>query len=255
MSIEIPRNIVADHVVFDRIVDADRTIQLAREAAEEAAAAGKQDVADMLNAKADALEKILLATQHPDYSDEEEPAGSGDEGTGKGNNSGSDQQDDNEGDAENDTSDKDKSENGNGGQGENGDPEAENGGQGENGDPEAENGGKTPEDIANLSNVSDHSDGTQHIGPSSGGGSGKSSGSDSGSGGGGASGNGKGKDFDPFRMKKGEGGGQQKQPTPEEILAAVIKRLKGLSGNAKTGADRALRKLFDELGGTGDIDD
>ena len=70
MAIEIPKNIVSDHVVFDRIVDADRTIRLAREAAEEAAAAGKQDVADMLNAKADALEKILLATQQPDYEDD-----------------------------------------------------------------------------------------------------------------------------------------------------------------------------------------
>jgi hypothetical protein len=56
-------------------------------------------------------------------------------------------------------------------------------------------------------------------------------------------------------MQQGNSNGQQQQLTPEEILAAVIKRLNGLGGNAKAGADRALRKLFDQLGGSGDIDD
>lgn len=263
MAIDIPRNTVADHVVFDRIVDADRTIKIAREAAAVAAAAGKQDVADKLNEKADALEKILLATQHPDYEDEEEPpvGSSSDEDEGSGNsgnnpqNSGNNKEDGNQTDSEEEQGEQ----SGTGG-GSNSDPQdskSQDSGSGEE--------GKTPEDIANMDQHNGtHASGTQQIGPSGSGSGSNGSGSSGGSGGQGensgaenSSNKQKGgqKELDPFRLQLGQGNGQQEQPTKEEILAAVIKRLNSLGGNAKAGADRALRKLFDELGGSGDIDD
>lgn len=253
MAIEIPKNIVSDHVVFDRIVDADRTIKLAREAAAEAVAAGKQDVADMLNAKADALEKILLATQQPDYEDEEDPPPVSDTGD---DNKGT-QNEEEPSDNDNETVD-DAAVNG----GDNSTSDAEgkdssNSNSGESGNEQEE---KTPEDIADLNKHNgNHAAGTKSIGPKGSGGAGSGE-ADTGDKGesreasGKSKSNSSSKELDPFRMRQG-GMGNGKQPTPEEILAAVIKRLNGLDGNAKTGADRALRKLFDELGGTGDIDD
>jgi hypothetical protein len=254
MAIELPRNTVADHVVFDRIVDADRTIALARQAADKAEADGKQEVADKLRAKADALEKVLLATQHPEYDDEEEtpPAGTEGEGTQDGGSQDGGQQ--NQPQQPQDTDQEDEGQQSD----EEGDSEGQSGAGNEDGGNEE---GKTPEDIANMDQHNGtHSSGTQQIG------GGGPNGGESG-GNGGRSGNSKSsqsskqqskggqKELDPFRLQQGNGNGQQKQPTPEEIMAAVIKRLNGLSGNAKAGADRALRKLFDELGGSGDIDD
>ena len=49
----------SDHVVFDRIVDVDRTITLARQAADKAEAAGQHEKAAKLREKADYLEEIL----------------------------------------------------------------------------------------------------------------------------------------------------------------------------------------------------
>ena len=249
MAIELPRNTVADHVVFDRIVDADRTITLARQAADRAEAAGKQDVADKLRAKADALEKVLLATQHPEYDDEEETPQIDTEGEGTQGGGSQDGGQQNQPQQPQDTDQGDEGQQSDGGD----DSEDQAGSDNEE--------GKTPEDIANMDQHNGtHSSGTQQIG-----GGGPSGGQGGGSGGG--NGNSKSgqsnkqqskggqKELDPFRLQQGNGNGQQKQPTPEEIMAAVIKRLNGLGGNAKAGADRALRKLFDELGGSGDIDD
>jgi hypothetical protein len=255
MAIELPRNTVADHVVFDRIVDADRTITLARQAADKAEADGKQEVADKLRAKADALEKVLLATQHPEYDDEEEtpPVGTEGEGTQGGSSQNGGQQnqpqqpqDPDQGDRQSDEGPQSDEE---------GDSEDQAGGGGNE-------EGTTPEDIANMDQHNGtHSSGTQQIGgggPSGNSGGGNGSGGQSNSKGGQSNkqqSKGGQKELDPFRLQQGNGNGQQNQPTPEEIMAAVIKRLNGLGGNAKAGADRALRKLFDELGGSGDIDD
>ena len=249
MAIELPRNTVADHVVFDRIVDADRTITLARQAADKAEAAGKQDVADKLRAKADALEKVLLATQHPEYDDEEETPPVGTEGEGPQDGGEQDGGQQNQPQQPQDTDQGDESQQSNGGD--------ESEGQTDAGNEE----GKTPEDIANMDQHNGtHSSGTQQIGGggpngNAGGGSGGSNGNSKSSQSNKQQSKGGQKELDPFRLQLGNGNGQQKQPTPEEIMAAVIKRLNGLSGNAKAGADRALRKLFDELGGSGDIDD
>lgn len=253
MAIELPRNTVADHVVFDRIVDADRTITLARQAADKAEADGKQEVADKLRAKADALEKVLLATQHPEYDDEEETPTVGTEGEGTQGGGAQDGGQQNQPQQPQDTDQGDE--------GQQSDGDGDSKGQAGGGNEE----GKTPEDIANMDQHNGtHSSGTQQIGgggPSGGHGGGGGSSSN------GSNGNSKSspsnqqqnkggqKELDPFRLQQGNGKGQQKQPTPEEIMAAIIKRLNGLGGNAKAGADRALRKLFDDLGGSGDIDD
>ena len=256
MAINIQNNTVADHIVFDRIVDADRTITLARAAAEKAEAAGKQDTADKLRAKADALEKILLATQQPDYEDEEEDppqnvggGGSGDQGQGGSNNN------------ENDGSDSEQdSDDGNGSETDDSDGSDE---QSNNGSGAGDDNEKTPEDIAKMNNggggMKDHSSNTQKIGPggSSGGADANGGGSGSGSGSGSSNNQKKNqsKELDPFKKANGNNGQQSKQPTPEEIMAAVIKRLSELGGNAKAGADRALKQLFGEMGGIGEIDD
>lgn len=249
MAIELPRNTVADHVVFDRIVDADRTITLARQAADKAEAAGKQDVADKLRAKADALEKVLLATQHPEYDDEEETPPVGTEGEGPQDGGEQDGRQQNQPQQPQDTDQGDEGQQSNGGDGSEDQTDAGN------------EEGKTPEDIANMDQHNGtHSSGTQQIGGggpngNAGGGSGGSNGDSKSSQSNKQQRKGGQKELDPFRLQLGNGNGKQKQPTPEEIMAAVIKRLNGLSGNAKAGADRALRKLFDELGGSGDIDD
>lgn len=257
----------SDHVVFDRIVDADRNITLARQAADKAEADGKPEKAAVLRAKADHLEALLKATQQPTYDDvdEDPPQGSGSSGT-SGNDS-SDQQ--GKGDQGEDQ--------GQGPKADDGDQAAGNGGADDSSDQDSADNdptqgggsgdGKTPDDISNIDQHSDsHANGTLKNNQ---GGPGSSSGGEGGGGGSGGQGssnnqkqsNGnnssknKQKELDPFRRSMGGNSQQGEQPDPQQILDAVIKRLSRLSGNAKVGADRALQQLFDELGGQGDIND
>jgi hypothetical protein len=228
----------SDHVVFDRIVDADRNIALARQAADKAEAEGKPEKAAVLRAKADHLEALLNATQQPTYDDvdEDPPQGSGssgDSGNDSGNQQGKGDQDEDQGQdsTEDDPTQGDRS-----------------------GD------GKTPEDILNIDQHSgSHASGTLKNNQGGGG----SAGGDGGDGGSGSASSqnqsnkskSKQKELDPFRRSLGGNSQQGEQPDPQQILDAVIKRLSRLSGNAKVGADKALQQLFDELGGQGDIND
>jgi hypothetical protein len=110
---------------------------------------------------------------------------------------------------------------------------------------------KKPDDIADLdSHNGKHSDGTNKNdmgGPK--GGSGGASGS-----GGDGKGKGKGsnKEFDPFKASL-EQGAQGQQITPEQELEAIIKRLAGLTGEAKKGADRGLQDFFNQITGGGSL--
>lgn len=248
----------SDHVVFDRIVDVDRTITLARQAADEAEKRGQPEKAAKLREKADYLEEILNNTQNPDYSDEEESTptaqSTGGEGAGKAKASGQGK----------------KSETGDSGSEEEKDPNepdaAGNGSSGEENEEkdEGEGGGggaeKQPEDIANLDQSNGkHASGTnQHQGggPSGAGqGGGGSSGANSPQNQGQGQGKGKGQsqELDPFRVSSSKQQGNQKQPTKEEILAAIIKKLSGLSGEAKKGADKALQDYFNDVSGGGTL--
>ena len=248
----------SDHVVFDRIVDVDRTITLARQAADEAEKRGQPEKAAKLREKADYLEEILNNTQNPDYSDEEESTptvqSTGGEGAGKAKASGQGK----------------KSETGDSGSEEEKDPNepdaASNGSSGEENEEkdDGEGGGggaeKQPEDIANLDQSNGkHASGTnQHQGggPSGAGqGGGGSSGANSPQNQGQGQGKGKGQsqELDPFRVSSSKQQGNQKQPTKEEILAAIIKKLSGLSGEAKKGADKALQDYFNDVSGGGTL--
>lgn len=250
----------SDHVVFDRIVDVDRTITLARQAADEAEKRGQPEKAAKLREKADYLEEILNNTQNPDYSDEEEGTppeqSSGGEGTGKaeapdqGKKSDTDDSDAEEGEEEKDSKEPDATGNGSGEEEKEEKDESE--GSGSGGGEE-----KQPEDIANLDqNNGKHASGTnQHQGGGPAGGDmGGGAGSNSQNQGQGQ-GKGKGQDqeLDPFRVSSSRQQGNQKQPTKEEILAAIIKKLSGLSGEAKKGADRALQDYFNNVSGGGTL--
>ena len=253
----------SDHVVFDRIVDADRTITLARQAADEAEKKGQPEKAAKLREKADYLEEILNNTQNPDYSDEEEGTppeqSNGGEGVGNGKDSGqgkkSDAGDNGSGSGE---GEKDSNEPGTAG---NGSGEEENEEKGEGSGSGSGGEQKQPEDIANLDqNNGKHASGTnQHQG-------GGPSGNDQGEGSQGSSANnpqnqgqgqgkgqGQNQELDPFRVSSSRQQGNQKQPTKEEILAAIIKKLSGLSGDAKKGADRALQDYFNNVSGGGTL--
>lgn len=257
----------SDHVVFDRIVDVDRTITLARQAADEAEKRGQPEKAAKLREKADYLEEILNNTQNPDYSDEEEGTppeqSNGGEGTGKGKASGQGEKSDTgDNDAEEGEEEKDSKEPaaaGNGSGGEEKEEKDEGEGSGSGGDA----GEKQPEDIANLDQSNGkHASGTnQHQG---GGPSGNSQGGGGGSQGSGTNnpqnqgqgqgkGQGQNQELDPFRVSSSRQPGNQKQPTKEEILAAIIKKLSGLSGEAKKGADRALQDYFNNVSGGGTL--
>lgn len=250
----------SDHVVFDRIVDVDRTITLARQAADEAEKKGQPEKAAKLREKADYLEEILNNTQNPDYSDEEEstpPAQStGGEGAGAAKASGQGKKSetgDSDSEEEKDSNEPDAAGNGSGG--EENEEKDEGEGSGSGGDAE-----KQPEDIANLDqNNGKHASGTnQHQGggPSGAGqGGGGSSGANSPQNQGQGQGKGKGQsqELDPFRVSSSKQQGNQKQPTKEEILAAIIKKLSGLSGEAKKGADKALQDYFNDVSGGGTL--
>lgn len=250
----------SDHVVFDRIVDVDRTITLARQAADEAEKRGQPEKAAKLREKADYLEEILNNTQNPDYSDEEEGTppeqSNGGDGTGKGKasdqseKSDTDDNDAEEGEEEKDSKESDAAGTGSGEEEKEEKDESEDSGSG-GGE------GKQPEDIANLDqNNGKHASGTnQHQGGGpSGGDMGGGAGSNSQNQGQGQ-GKGKGQDqeLDPFRVSSSRQQGNQKQPTKEEILAAIIKKLSGLSGEAKKGADRALQDYFNNVSGGGTL--
>lgn len=231
MATDIFDRSVSDHVVFDRIVDVDRTITLARQAADEAEKRGQSDKAAKLRAKADYLEEILNNTQDPDYSDEEESippeqsnAGEGDSGAGEGEEESEEEKDEGEGSGSDDEE-------------------------------------KQPEDIDNLDQSNDiYAAGTnQHQG---GGPSGDSQGGGRGGfgnnkpknqGNGQSKGKGQNKELDPFRVSSNRQQGNQKQPTKEEILDAIIKKLSGLSGEAKKGADKALQDYFNNVSGGGTL--
>lgn len=256
----------SDHVVFDRIVDVDRTITLARQAADEAEKRGQSDKAAKLREKADYLEEILNNTQNPDYSDEEEGTppeqSNGGEGTGKGKASGQGEKSDTgdndaeEGEEEKDSKESDAAGNGSGEE-EKDEDEGEGSGSGGGGEE------KQPEDIANLDQSNGkHASGTnQHQGggPSSngqgGGGGSQGSGTNNpqNQGQGQGKGQGQNQELDPFRVSSSRQPGNQKQPTKEEILAAIIKKLSSLSGEAKKGADRALQDYFNNVSGGGTL--
>jgi hypothetical protein len=273
MATEIFDKPINDHAVFDRIVDADRTITLARQAADKAEAEGKADKAAVLRAKADHLEQILQATQQPDYEDEIESVGQGPDATGgSGGDSGQQGTQDGKGGNSNDSgqapgSNDNDTKNGSGssdaqGTGDSSEtPDDSTKGQDSSGGGDASDN-KTPDDISNIDqNNGSHEGGTNKS--NQGGPSGGASGGSGGSGGQGQSQNGnsnssnnKQKELDPFRRSLGGQGQQGDQPTPQQILDAVIKRLSRLSGNAKVGADRALRQLYDQLSdGSEAIDD
>jgi hypothetical protein len=250
----------SDHVVFDRIVDVDRTITLARQAADEAEKRGQPEKAAKLREKADYLEEILNNTQNPDYSDEEEGTppeqSNGGEGTGKGKASGqgeksdTDDNDAEEGEEEKDSKESDAAGNDSGEEEEKDESEGSGSGGGE---------AKQPEDIANLDqNNGKHASGTnQHQGggPSSNDQGGGSAGTNNPQNQGQGQGKGKGQnqELDPFRVSSSRQQSNQKQPTKEEILAAIIKKLSGLSGEAKKGADRALQDYFNNVSGGGTL--
>lgn len=270
MATDIFDKPINDHAVFDRIVDADRTITLARQAADKAEAEGKAEKAAVLRAKADHLEQILQATQQPDYEDEIESGGQGPDATGGsgGDNGQQDTQDGKNGNS-NDSGQapgSNDTKNGSGGSGAQGTgdgaetPDDSTKGQDSSGSGEGSDD-KTPDDISNIDqNTGSHEGGTNKS--NQGGPGGGSSGGSGGSGGQGQSQNGnsksssnKQKELDPFRRSLG-GQGQQETPSPQDVLDAVIKRLSRLSGNAKVGADRALRQLYDQLSdGSEAIDD
>lgn len=246
MAIDIFDQGFSDHVVFDRIVDCDRTITLARQAADKAEENGQPEKAAALRAKADYLEEILQNTQNPDYSDEDpvgeppESSGDSDDQTGaqdnKENNE-SESSDDEKEDASTASSKESTEEN---------QDSSEDSGSGTE-----ETDLKKPDDIADLdSHNGKHSDGTNKTdvgGPK--GGSGGASGS-----GGDGKGKGKGsnKEFDPFKASL-EQGAQGQQITPEQELEAIIKRLAGLTGEAKKGADRGLQDFFNQITGGGSL--
>lgn len=258
----------SDHVVFDRIVDVDRTITLARQAADAAEKKGQHEKAEKLREKADYLEEILNNTQNPDYSDEDEgtPPANSSEGngngkskaSGQGEKSNTDKGDSGEGEEEKEEKDSEESK-GSGGGNEGGEEEKE-----ESGEDSGSGGEKQPEDISDLdSHNGKHASGTnQHQGggPSgngAGGGGGGSQGSGSNNpqnqGQGQGKGQGQNQELDPFRVSSSKQPGNQKQPTKEEILAAIIKKLSGLSGEAKKGADRALQDYFNNVSGGGTL--
>lgn len=259
----------SDHVVFDRIVDVDRTITLARQAADEAEKRGQSDKAAKLREKADYLEEILNNTQNPDYSDEEEGTSpeqsNGGDGTGKGKASGqgenSDTGDNDAKEGEEEKDFKEPNAAGNGSSGE--EKEEKDEGEGEGSGSGSDSEEKQPEDIANLDqNNGKHASGTnQHQGggPSSngqgGGGGSQGSGTNNpqNQGQGQGKGQGQNQELDPFRVSSSGQQGNQKQPTKEEILAAIIKKLSGLSGEAKKGADRALQDYFNNVSGGGTL--
>jgi hypothetical protein len=244
MATDIFDRSVSDHVVFDRIVDVDRTITLARQAADEAEKRGQPDKAAKLREKADYLEEILNNTQNPDYSDEEEgtPPEQSDGGEGTGKDKASDQG------KKSDTDDNGA----NAGEEEQDEDEGSGSGAGEE---------KQPEDIDNLDqNNSKHASGTnrhQGGGPSDSGdgdgsqGSGTNNPQNQGKGQG--KGQGQNQELDPFRVSSSRQQGNQKQPTKEEILAAIIKKLSGLTGEARKGADRALQDYFNNVSGGGTL--
>lgn len=275
----------SDHVVFDRIVDVDRTITLARQAADEAEKRGQPEKAAKLREKADYLEEILNNTQNPDYSDEEEGTppeqSNGGEGAGKGKDSGQGKKSDTsnndtgEGEEEKDSKEPDTTGNGSGGE------ENKEKGEGEGeGSDSGSGAAKQPEDIANLDQSNGkHASGTnQHQGGGPSGNSQGNGGSSNSQSSGGSQGNqgnqgnqgsgtnnpqnqgqgqgkgqGQNQELDPFRVSSSRQQGNQKQPTKEEILAAIIKKLSSLSGEAKKGADRALQDYFNNVSGGGTL--
>ena len=267
MATDIFDRSFSDHVVFDRIVDVDRTITLARQAADEAEKKGQPEKAAKLREKADYLEEILNNTQNPDYSDEEEGTppeqSNGGEGTDKAKASGQGEKSDTgnndaeDGEEEQDSKEPNATGSGSGGEEKEEKDESEGSGSGGGGEE------KQPEDIANLDQSNGkHASGTnQHQG---GGPSGNSQGGGGGSQGSGTNnpqnqgqgqgkGQGQNQELDPFRVSSSRQQGNQKQPTKEEILAAIIKKLSSLSGEAKKGADRALQDYFNDVSGGGTL--
>lgn len=277
MAIDIFDQGYSDHVVFDRIVDADRTITLARQAADKAEAAGQLDKAAKLREKADYLEQILHNTQTPDYSDE--PDGTPPAGGESEIDSASNQ-------VKPETVDKTVTQNTTANTASTSGTTAENSSAVE--EPETKtvtDDTKLPQDIQHIDDhTGSHADGTNN--QDNGGGAGGSSSASSSSGksgkssggakdgesdsdeteededeGGGdgdgesanqANGSGKGgqstsNDVDPFRTSLG--GGQGQQLTPEEELEAIIRRLSRLTGDARKGADRGLQDFFNQISG------
>ena len=274
MAIDIFDQGYSDHVVFDRIVDADRTITLARQAADKAEAAGQLDKAAKLREKADYLEQILQNTQMPDYSDE--PDGTPPVGGDSGNDSTNNQTNPNPVDKTATQGQAAKTATTTGTASENSDTLEE---------PEVNtttDSHKLPQDIQHIDDqTGSHADGTNKQDANGGGagGNGSNTGSSSGKSGKGpsgtksgesdgdgtedaegegdgdgnqANGSGKGgqsmsKEVDPFRTSLGGGAGQQL--TPEEELEAIIKRLSSLTGDARKGADRGLQDFFNQISG------
>ena len=251
MAIDIFDQGFSDHVVFDRIVDCDRTITLARQAADKAEENGQLEKAAALRAKADYLEEILQNTQNPDYSDED-PEGEPPESQGDSGNQTGVQNDNGESGPESSAEEKEEANASSSEKpaDENQDSSKDSGSSAE----EAEL--KKPEDIADLdSHNGKHGDSTNKAG--GGGPSGDSEGnasdsSNSSSGKGKGKGKGSSKEFDPFKTSLGQGS-QGQQITPEQELEAIIKRLAGLTGEAKKGADRGLQDFFNQITGGGSL--
>lgn len=257
----------SSEVVFDRKADVERTRQRALQAAEKAEQQGLTDKADRLRAEAAYLDEILAATSADPWQSGTSAGNGGGDGTGT---------DDDEGKADKVATQKEidqsnkaaqkaaeadgDSDDGSGSDDQNSDSNDDSDSQG-NGSGDKEDGDDTgkgkgnsgTDDIANLDNGSGVGGGKVGDKSASDGGS-SGGGGKGGSAGGSASGSSKGSssdgEIDPF--SRGMGGGiPASQVSPEQEFEAIIKRIKGLTGNARVGAERALRDYYNSIGGTG----
>lgn len=266
---------LSPEVVFDRKADAERTRQRALKAAEKAEQQGMLDKAERLRQEAGRLSEIIAATNvdpwetldtdedgmeddakqatHQEVEQSDENAEKAAKAPGS-----SDEVDLDSDDSESDDS-KSQLDSESEADGEESDEESEKADKTDDSQEKSDGEGnkKNADDIDNL----EDGNGGQSHGSSQSGQSednhGSSQGSNTGGGKQGKSGQssskGNSKEFDPFgRMQLSNGQGEQ--ITPEQELEAIIKRLSELQGNAKAGADRALRDYFDQIGGSG-LDD
>lgn len=259
----------SSEVVFDRKADVERTRQRALQAAEKAEQQGLTDKADRLRAEVAYLDEILAATNADPWQASTSAGNGGGDGTGTNDdesatdkvatqkeidqsNKAAQKAAEADGDSD-DGSDSDD---------QNSDSNDESDSQGNGGDDKEDSddtgkgkGNSGTDDIANLDNGSGVGGGKVGDKGASDGGSSGGSGGKGGSTGGSASGSGKGSsgdgEIDPFSRGMGGGGIPASQVSPEQEFEAIIKRIKGLTGNARVGAERALRDYYNSIGGTG----
>ena len=265
----------SSEVVFDRKADVERTRQRALQAAEKAEQQGLTDKADRLRAEAAYLDEILAATSADPWQSGTSAGNGGGDGTGANDDEGNadkvatqkeiDQSNkaaqkaaEADGDSDSDSGPDSDSNDQNSDSNDDSDSQGNDSGDStEDNDTGKGKGNNGTDDIANLDNGSGIGGGKGASSNSNSGGSGKG-GSGSPSGGtGSSSGNGSsnsssdGGEIDPFSRGMGDGGVPANQVSPEQEFEAIIKRIKGLTGSARVGAERALRDYYNSIGGTG----